>query len=522
MSILPLSIFLDNIYGTQIMLNVNLQKQFMRIILTGGAFSVLLLIILVPPLKGMGSAISFLLSELMILSLMLMAVRKSGIHLLPMKRIVQKLSENLFNLLRYCAIMLFDKNDHYMETAITGKKLRDKIISSFDPEHLNKSDPNFKYIPSHKQMPDQSFRNCRNSFPSETKKRILILSPVYGIGYGVSLVIEKQMDGLVKMGGHEVYLGGPNVATLNSENSGFFRNVGLDLASTHSLIEEINPDIIISHADPYHSHVSKYKKGNVRKIAYDHGEPFPDLFGFWDSIRFKIKEHQRHFAFSSFDLHISISEFIKKTSGVAQSIVIYNGADHILDISNDPIFNLRNDLGLPDDSFIILSLARMGTGEARYKGFEVLALIKKGVAMLVNNQNIQFVLMGKSYQENNVVQEQLRNQGFQVLENVAESRKQAYLSQSNLFISPSLWEGFNLPLVEAQCLGIPATCLSVGAHPEVCPFAFDTINDIVQFINYLYEKPAMRNWASSVCKKFVSKFTWANNVVELLSILRLN
>ncbi len=82
MSILPVSVFFDNIYGTQIMLNVNLQKQFMRIILSGGLFSVLLLIILVPPLKGFGSATSFLLSELMILLLMVMAVRKTGIHIL--------------------------------------------------------------------------------------------------------------------------------------------------------------------------------------------------------------------------------------------------------------------------------------------------------------------------------------------------------------------------------------------------------------------------------------------------------
>jgi PST family polysaccharide transporter len=81
MSILPLSVFFDNIYGTQIMLNVNLQKQFMRIILTGGIFSVLFLIVLVPPLKGIGSAITFLLSELIILSLMFIVVRKTGIHL---------------------------------------------------------------------------------------------------------------------------------------------------------------------------------------------------------------------------------------------------------------------------------------------------------------------------------------------------------------------------------------------------------------------------------------------------------
>lgn len=82
MSLLPLSVFLDNIFGTQILLNINLQKQFMRIILSCGVFSVLLLVILVPPLKAIGSATSFLVSEITLMVLMVAAVRKAGIALL--------------------------------------------------------------------------------------------------------------------------------------------------------------------------------------------------------------------------------------------------------------------------------------------------------------------------------------------------------------------------------------------------------------------------------------------------------
>jgi polysaccharide transporter, PST family len=82
MSILPLSVFLDNIYGTQIMLNINLQKQFMQIILGCGILSVTLLILLVPQMNAFGSATSFLISELALLLLMIFAVRRTGISLL--------------------------------------------------------------------------------------------------------------------------------------------------------------------------------------------------------------------------------------------------------------------------------------------------------------------------------------------------------------------------------------------------------------------------------------------------------
>ncbi len=81
MSILPLTVFVDNIYGTQIMLNVHLQKQFMRIIICCGILSLVLLLALVPHFKGIGSAISFLLSECAILILMIVTVRKKGIRL---------------------------------------------------------------------------------------------------------------------------------------------------------------------------------------------------------------------------------------------------------------------------------------------------------------------------------------------------------------------------------------------------------------------------------------------------------
>ncbi len=41
------------------------------------------------------------------------------------------------------------------------------------------------------------------------------------------------------------------------------------------------------------------------------------------------------------------------------------------------------------------------------------------------------------------------------------------MSMSTAGISPSLWEGFNLPICEIQETGVPAVAFNVGAHPEV-------------------------------------------------------
>jgi PST family polysaccharide transporter len=82
MAILPMNVFLDNIFGTQIMLNNRLQKQFMFIIFIGGMLSVALLMILVPLFNARGSAFSFVFSEFAILLAMIITVRKKGIRIM--------------------------------------------------------------------------------------------------------------------------------------------------------------------------------------------------------------------------------------------------------------------------------------------------------------------------------------------------------------------------------------------------------------------------------------------------------
>jgi PST family polysaccharide transporter len=82
MAVLPLSVFVDNIYGTQILLVSGHEKQFMRSILTAGLCSVGLLFILVPAFSCRGAAISFVISELLLLSLYTFYCRKYGFRLI--------------------------------------------------------------------------------------------------------------------------------------------------------------------------------------------------------------------------------------------------------------------------------------------------------------------------------------------------------------------------------------------------------------------------------------------------------
>lgn len=82
LSILPLSIFMDNIYGQQILVNNGRTKEFMKGILFPGIGSLMLSFLLVPILKDYGSALLFVTSQLAILTLMIYYVRKMNIYLI--------------------------------------------------------------------------------------------------------------------------------------------------------------------------------------------------------------------------------------------------------------------------------------------------------------------------------------------------------------------------------------------------------------------------------------------------------
>lgn len=81
MSILPLSVFWDNIWGTQVMLNNGMNRNFMYIMLGAGIISVVSALIFVPIFAALATSLIFVLTEILILSAMIFCVRKKGIYI---------------------------------------------------------------------------------------------------------------------------------------------------------------------------------------------------------------------------------------------------------------------------------------------------------------------------------------------------------------------------------------------------------------------------------------------------------
>ena len=83
MSFIPLTIFIDNIYGTQILLSLSMKKEFANAILHAGIFSVIASFIFVPIFETAATATICLCSQILVMILMIVAVHKKGITLIP-------------------------------------------------------------------------------------------------------------------------------------------------------------------------------------------------------------------------------------------------------------------------------------------------------------------------------------------------------------------------------------------------------------------------------------------------------
>lgn len=76
MSIMPAAVFIDNLLGVQTLLNIEKQKEYMKALVLGGISSVIMLFILVPKFKAVGTAISFVSAEFVMLLMLYYFVKR--------------------------------------------------------------------------------------------------------------------------------------------------------------------------------------------------------------------------------------------------------------------------------------------------------------------------------------------------------------------------------------------------------------------------------------------------------------
>lgn len=94
---------------------------------------------------------------------------------------------------------------------------------------------------------------------------------------------------------------------------------------------------------------------------------------------------------------------------------------------------------------------------------------------------------------------------------------------AELFIFPSLQEGFGFPIIESQACGTPVITSNLEPMSELVPYKDFLVNpnnpeDIARKISEIIKNPELREKLSQDGKKFAKNFTWEKTGKEFIKI----
>ena len=99
------------------------------------------------------------------------------------------------------------------------------------------------------------------------------------------------------------------------------------------------------------------------------------------------------------------------------------------------------------------------------------------------------------------------------------------LASADLFVLPSLYEGFGLPALEAQSSGVPMACSNAGSLPEVAgdgAIYFDprSVSDMSKAMRRCLSEPDLAAALRERGHRNVERFGWAATARETIRVYR--
>ncbi len=217
----------------------------------------------------------------------------------------------------------------------------------------------------------------------------------------------------------------------------------------------------------------------------------------------------------------SKGRIVSHLKGVADKInIVYLGpipTDAM--VTDDDWSAIKRKYGIIGDVFLSISSGRPHKNIYRLvQGFMGMKKILPG--------NHQLVLVGhelddetRTFLERNAFSDFVIATGY-----VSESEKFLFLKNSLAYFFPSLYEGFGLPVLEAQSFGLPLAASEYGSLPEVCGqgasyFDAMSVNSITNAFVDLCKDTELRERLIRKGYENLSRFSWRSTATETLEVL---
>lgn len=158
---------------------------------------------------------------------------------------------------------------------------------------------------------------------------------------------------------------------------------------------------------------------------------------------------------------------------------------------------------------------------------------RKNIVRLVEafsliKSNLQLVIIGRKgwqYEEILASPEKFGvSDSVLFLENVTDEELPAFYENAELFVLPSLYEGFGLPILEAMRYGCPVLTSNVSSLPEAggdtaIYFDPESVLDIAEKIEKVLSDESLRAKMKREGLEQVKKFSWEKSAKQVLGVL---
>jgi GT2 family glycosyltransferase len=342
--------------------------------------------------------------------------------------------------------------------------------------------------------------------------RILVLSVVYQMGFGVPVVIQQHARKLVQLG-YDVMIGGP--MRDNELDFPGCQRVVLDSAKEAAIYAFTNDvALIVSHTPPFFE-LPILIGPHIPVLAYDYGEPSADFFQEPTRSYLLNVGYQKRAAAALTTTIATISQSVKDETLNKDALVLGLANSHLpawseaLRPARDR-FRSRHGWS---DGFVVLTVCRFHENERAYKGLDKIAEILRECPYLYPDQSkpLIWALAGRGTPADVEQAEQL---GFTVFPNVSDDVLADLYKAADAYMGFSKWEGYNLGIGQALAMGLPTIGSDIPAHRE---FGIVTTNSTLAACTWLAQEVELRRTATA--GRVTTVYDWEQSATAFASVI---
>jgi glycosyltransferase involved in cell wall biosynthesis len=180
----------------------------------------------------------------------------------------------------------------------------------------------------------------------------------------------------------------------------------------------------------------------------------------------------------------------------------------------------RGEIGAGKDDVVCLYVGRINPEKQPYKGTSELFSMARD--MKKDHPNLKWVMVGLG-DENDA--KLCRDSGIIPLLNHPDWKMRKVFTGSDIYVTSSKWEGFDLPIVEAQYFGKPVIGYNIAAHPEVVKdgetgFLVNDNGELRRKLMELVSDSTLRERMGSEGRKWARKFNWVSTAEGLVGVFK--